>query len=88
MDAGRRPRPHHPRRCRILRYQPGAAAPTNLGDYPVNKPSGFIIYQGPSLLDGKPIVAIATTASRNVKTGSMVSIWILRQDIDPVTFIA
>ena len=58
------------------------------GDYPVNKPSGFIIYQGPSLLDGKPIVAIATTASRNVKTGSMVSIWIMRQDIDPVTFIA
>ena len=54
----------------------------------MNKPSGYIIYQGPSLLDGNPIVAIATTASRNVKTGSMVSIWIMRQDIDPVTFIA
>ena len=53
----------------------------------MNKPSGYIIYQGPSLLDGNPIVAIATTASRNVKTGSMVSIWIMRQDIDPVTFI-
>ena len=51
----------------------------------MNKPSGFIIYQGPSLLDGKPIVASATTASRNVKTGSMVSVWIMRSDIDPVT---
>ena len=51
----------------------------------MNKPSGFIIYQGPSLLDGKPIVAIATAASRNVKTGSMVSVWIMRSDIDPVT---
>ena len=51
----------------------------------MSKPSGYIIYQGPSLLDGKPIVAIATTFSRNVKTGSMVSVWIMRSDIDPVT---
>ena len=51
----------------------------------MTKPTGYIIYQGPSLLDGQPIVAIATMASRNVKTGSMVSIWIMRQDIDPVT---
>jgi len=51
----------------------------------VTKPTGYIVYQGPSLLDGQPIVAIATMASRNVKTGSMVSIWIMRQDIDPVT---
>jgi hypothetical protein len=45
----------------------------------------MIIYEGPSKLDGAPIVAIATVASRNVKTGSMVQVWIMRADIDPVT---
>lgn len=49
------------------------------------KPSGYVIYQGPSLLDGKPIVAIATLSSRNVKTGAMLQTWIIRADIDPVT---
>jgi hypothetical protein len=46
-----------------------------------------IIYQGPSQLDGKPIVAIATgveTNSTNSKTGSMVQVWILREDIAPI----
>jgi len=51
----------------------------------MSEPSGYVIYQGPSLLDGQPIVAIATTSSRNTKTGSMVSVWIMRQDVDPVT---
>jgi len=30
-----------------------------------------IIYNGPSLLDGKPIVAIATYSDRNSKTGKV-----------------
>lgn len=47
--------------------------------------NGYIIYEGPSLLDNKPIVAIATVDSSNKKTGSMVQTWILRSDIDPVT---
>lgn len=47
------------------------------------KPSGFILYSGPSLIDGQPIVAIATISSSNRKTGPMVQTWILRADIDP-----
>ena len=45
----------------------------------------MILYEGPSLLDGSPIVAIATVGSNNVKTGPMVQTWIIRSDVDPVT---
>ena len=54
------------------------------------KGNGYIIYQGPSLLDGKPIVAIATgftTPSRNAKTGDMIQTWILRSDISPIAAV-
>ena len=44
-----------------------------------------IVYNGPSMLDGKPIVAIVTTGSSNAKTGAMAQLWIMRSDIDPVT---
>lgn len=47
----------------------------------------MIFYSGPSVLDGKPIVAIATTSLRNRKTGDMIQTWILRRDIDPVAAI-
>jgi len=43
-----------------------------------------IIYNGPSLLDGKPIVAIATWSNRNTKTGAVVQTYILRSDINPL----
>jgi hypothetical protein len=42
-----------------------------------------IIYKGPSLLDGAPIVAIATYSNRNTKTGKVVQTYILRSDINP-----
>lgn len=42
-----------------------------------------IIYQGPSMIDGSPIVVIVTDASKNAKTGPMLQTWILRQDIAP-----
>lgn len=42
-----------------------------------------IIYRGPSLIDGAPIVAIAIDSARNTKTGRMVQTYILRADIDP-----
>lgn len=49
---------------------------------------GFVAYQGPSLHpdgDGGDIVAIVTTGrSRNVKTGNMAQLWILRADKSPV----
>jgi len=47
--------------------------------------NGFILYEGPSLIDGKPIVVIATVKSNNRKTGAMVQTWIIRSDIDPIT---
>lgn len=44
----------------------------------------MILYKGPSRIDGKPIVAIATVASKNPKTGPMVQTWILRSNMSPV----
>lgn len=42
------------------------------------KPTGYIIYRGHSLLDGKPIVAVAIVAeSKNSKTGNMVQTYIM-----------
>ena len=41
------------------------------------KASGYIIYRGPSLLNGEPIVVVAVTKSSNVKTGDMVQTYIL-----------
>lgn len=43
-----------------------------------------IIYQGPSLLDGSPIVVIALAKSSNKKTGNMVQTYIIRSDMDPL----
>lgn len=48
------------------------------------KPKGHIIYEGPSLIDGKPIVVVATQQSNNLKTGNMIQTYILRTDIDPI----
>lgn len=48
--------------------------------------SGILLYDGPSQLDGEPIIAVATgvrTPSRNTKTGPMVQVWILHRDLDP-----
>lgn len=44
------------------------------------------VYRGPSMLDGAPIVALLTgmvKPSRNVKTGPMAQLWILRADLAP-----
>ncbi len=43
-----------------------------------------IIYNGPSLLDGKPIVVVATYSDRNTKTGRVLQTYILRADINPL----
>jgi hypothetical protein len=51
------------------------------------KSNGFVIYRGPSELDGKPIVVIATgfrDKSENIKTGALLQTWILREDISPL----
>lgn len=48
------------------------------------RPSGFVIYEGKSYLDGSDIVVIATLASDNIKTGNMIQTWILRSDMHPI----
>lgn len=48
--------------------------------------NGVILWEGASLIDGAPIVVIATglaNKSDNVKTGAMIQTWILRADIKP-----
>lgn len=53
----------------------------------LRKATGVILYEGPSKIDGAPIVVIATGIngkSRNPKTGAMVQTWIIRSDIHPV----
>lgn len=53
--------------------------------------NGFVIYEGPSMLDGQPIVVVATGfkgGSANAKTGTMIQTWILRADVHPVVALA
>lgn len=48
---------------------------------------GFIAYEGPSIIDGAPIVVIINridAASDNSKTGALVQSFIIRSDIAPV----
>jgi len=49
-------------------------------------PNAAILWQGPSAIDGAPIVVIATGISDstdNRKTGDMIQTWIMRADIAP-----
>jgi hypothetical protein len=43
-----------------------------------------IIYNGPSQLDGAPIVVIATYSNRNRKTGAVLQTYVLRADVNPL----
>jgi len=47
--------------------------------------NGAIVYDGPSQIDGKPIIVIITgfTSTENVKTGTMLQSFILLKDIPP-----
>lgn len=50
------------------------------------KANGFVLWEGPSPIDGSPIVAIVTgliNTSDNSKTGPMCQGWILRSDMTP-----
>lgn len=52
----------------------------------MKRPIGLVLYRGPSMLDGAPIVVIATglANSSNSKTGKMVQTHIIRADIMPM----
>ena len=45
--------------------------------------NGIIFYEGPSVLDGAPIVGIALAKSTNRKTGDLVQTYIIRSDMHP-----
>jgi hypothetical protein len=49
-------------------------------------PLGIVVYRGPSLIDGRLVMAIATGFARNKnkKTGDMVQTWIMRADKHPL----
>lgn len=50
------------------------------------KPLGYIAYEGPSLIDGAPIVVIINKiddGSDNAKTGAIVQSFIIRSDVAP-----
>lgn len=51
-------------------------------------PTGFVFYDGPSVIDGAPIIGIAVLHSENAKTGDMVQTYILRADMSPLDAIA
>lgn len=56
----------------------------------IKKASSFIVYSGPSMLDGKPIIVVLTnlgSASENEKTGDMVQSYILCADQSPIQAI-
>lgn len=53
----------------------------------VSSASGAIFYEGPSRLDGAPIVGIVTFKTENEKTGNLAQTWIMRADADPLTAI-
>ena len=47
------------------------------------KEKGYVLYKGPSRIDGETIVAILTLQSTNIKTGNMAQLWIMREDTPP-----
>ena len=56
----------------------------------MKRPTGLIMHQGLSSIDGAPIVVIATGlgASANSKTGDMIQTHIMRADLNPLEAIA
>lgn len=47
------------------------------------KVGGIVFYRGPSMIDGSPIIGVATLQTANEKTGNLVQTWILREDMKP-----
>ncbi len=49
--------------------------------------TGVIFYEGPSKIDGSPIVGIATFRTGNEKTGNLIQTWIIRADMHPLVAV-
>jgi len=57
-----------------------------IGSKKNKKPIGLVLWEGPSLIDGQPIVVIATGVfgdSENRKTGNVIQTYILKKDMPP-----
>jgi len=50
----------------------------------MKKSSGYVVYEGPSMLNGEPIVVILTLNSRNKKTGDVATLWYLPKNFSPL----
>ena len=48
------------------------------------KYNGIEVYNGPSVLDGSPIIAVLIFKSMNAKTGDMMQLHIMRSDLPPL----
>lgn len=48
------------------------------------KVNGYVLFEGPSKIDGSNIVGIITLKTSNAKTGQMAQLWILNADLNPV----
>lgn len=46
--------------------------------------SNVVFYEGPSLIDGLPILGIMGASTSNPKTGAMAQTWIMRADVNPI----
>lgn len=68
-----------------------AHACTGQAQQGIGKMQSAVIYEGPSRIDGAPIVAIVckmqSAGKANRKTGDMVQTYILRADVDPVAAV-
>jgi len=54
----------------------------------MHKHNGYILQRGVSPIDGNPFVVIMTMSTSNRKTGDMIQVWILRDDVNPVAAVA
>ena len=54
----------------------------------MHKHKGYVLQRGTSPIDGNPFVVIMTMSTSNRKTGDMIQVWILREDVNPVAAIA
>jgi len=54
----------------------------------MHKHKGYILQRGTSPFNGDPFVVIMTMKTTNRKTGDMIQVWILRDDVNPVAAVA
>ena len=69
-------------KSKLTTWSPGDAYDTNAADF-----LGLVLWQGKSEIDGADIVVLAQFDSTNRKTGNMVQVFIMRDDMKPNTAV-